>query len=117
MRLALREPEASPSGDEPPTPVATASPGKEEPNDLNVDSIEGARKFAEGAREFQDWRVMLDEMEGELDSVHVSTPDHMHAAISMAALARGLHVYCQKPLRRCLPRPTLRRSSAGCSSS
>ena len=30
--------------------------------------------------------------------MNVSTPDHMHAPIGMAALHRGLHVYGQKPL-------------------
>ena len=68
--------------------------------DVDTARIEGAREFGTNAREFQDWRVMLDEMAGEMDSVHVSTPDHMHAAIAMAAMARGLHVYCQKPLTK-----------------
>ncbi|MBL9139028.1 MAG: Gfo/Idh/MocA family oxidoreductase, partial [Verrucomicrobiales bacterium] len=38
------------------------------------------------------------EKEKELDSVNVSTPDHMHGPIGMAALQRGLNVYGQKPL-------------------
>ncbi|WP_165073237.1 Gfo/Idh/MocA family protein [Paludisphaera rhizosphaerae] len=46
---------------------------------------------------YQDWRKLLDEEKG-LDSVNVSTPDHMHAPIGMSALQRGLHVYGQKPL-------------------
>ena len=33
-----------------------------------------------------------------LDSVNVSTPDHMHAPIAMAAMSLGKHVYVQKPL-------------------
>ena len=32
----------------------------------------------------------------------VSTPDHMHAPISMSAIRRGKHVYCQKPLTHSL---------------
>src|SRR5262249_17390086 len=36
--------------------------------------------------------------EEHLDSVNVSTPDHMHAPITMRAMQRGLHVYTQKPL-------------------
>ncbi len=68
--------------------------------DVDTARIEGGREFAPGAKEYQDWRKMLDEMEGEIDSVHVSTPDHMHAAIAMVAMSKGIHVYCQKPLTR-----------------
>jgi predicted dehydrogenase len=46
---------------------------------------------------YQDWRELLDK-EKRLDSVNVSTPDHMHAPITMTALQRGLNVYTQKPL-------------------
>lgn len=50
---------------------------------------------------YGDWRKLLAE-EKALDSVNVSTPDHMHAAPAMTALQRGLAVYCQKPLTRTL---------------
>lgn len=50
------------------------------------------------ARCFQDWRELLAEMGDQLDSVNVSTPDHMHGAQALAAMGRGLHVYDQKPL-------------------
>ncbi len=46
---------------------------------------------------YQDWRELLDK-EKNLNSVNVSTPDHMHASITMRAMQRGLHVYTQKPL-------------------
>lgn len=46
---------------------------------------------------YQDWRELLDR-EKSLDTVNVSTPDHMHGPIAMAALQRGLHTYVQKPL-------------------
>jgi predicted dehydrogenase len=46
---------------------------------------------------YQDWRELLDK-EKKLDSVNVSTPDHMHAPITMRAMQQGLHVYTQKPL-------------------
>jgi predicted dehydrogenase len=45
--------------------------------------------------------VLLDK-EKDLDSVNVSTPDHMHAPIAMSAMNRGLAVYCQKPLTHTL---------------
>jgi predicted dehydrogenase len=47
---------------------------------------------------YADWREMLDREAAHLDSVNVSTPDHMHAAMAMSAMQLGLHVYCQKPL-------------------
>ena len=49
------------------------------------------------ARIYQDWRELL-EKEKQLDTVNVSTPDHMHAAIAMSAMQLGKHVYVQKPL-------------------
>jgi predicted dehydrogenase len=50
------------------------------------------------ARVYQDWRELLDKEAGGLDSVNVSTPDHMHALQALAAMRLGKHVYVQKPL-------------------
>ena len=58
-------------------------------------TLEFRKKFPE-ARVYKDYRELLDKE--KLDSVNVSTPDHMHAPIGMAALNRGIHVYGQKPL-------------------
>ncbi len=49
------------------------------------------------AKLFTDWRRLLDASQ-EIDAVIVSTPDHMHAPISLAAMQLGKHVQCQKPL-------------------
>ncbi len=49
------------------------------------------------AKVYKDYRVMLDREKG-IDAVIVATPDHTHAVITMAVLAAGKHVYCQKPL-------------------
>lgn len=47
---------------------------------------------------YKDWRVLLDKEHKHLDSVNVSTPDHMHAPMAVTAMNMGLHVYGQKPL-------------------
>ena len=49
------------------------------------------------AKRYKDYRVMLDEQK-DIDAVIVATPDHTHAVIAMAAMARKKHVYVQKPL-------------------
>ena len=58
---------------------------------------EAAKKFP-NARRYQDWCELLEKEDNKIDSVNVSTPDHMHAPITMTAINRGKHVYCQKPL-------------------
>jgi hypothetical protein len=50
------------------------------------------------ARTFHDFRKMLDEMDQGIDAVSVATPDHTHAVITAAAIRRGKHVLCEKPL-------------------
>lgn len=66
-----------------------------------VDS--GTKNLAELKKKWPDLRVYADyrdllDKEKDLNSVNVSTPDHMHAPIAMRALNRGLNVYGQKPL-------------------
>ena len=46
---------------------------------------------------YTDFRQLLDQ-EKDLDAVTISTPDHTHAVIAMAAMQRDLHLYVQKPL-------------------
>ena len=50
------------------------------------------------AKIYSDWREMLEKEGKELNSVNVSTPDHMHATMAMSAMQLGIHVYGQKPL-------------------
>ena len=49
------------------------------------------------AKQYKDFRVMLDKEKG-IDAVTISTPDQTHAVAAMAAMERGLPVYVQKPL-------------------
>jgi predicted dehydrogenase len=55
------------------------------------------KKFPE-CKVYQDWRKLLDKEAKNIDSVNVSTPDHMHAPIGMSAMQLGKNVYGQKPL-------------------
>ncbi len=47
---------------------------------------------------YTDYRVMLEEMDEQIDAVLVCTPDHTHYAIALAAIQMGKHVLVQKPL-------------------
>lgn len=60
------------------------------------------RELHPKAKIFKDYRVMLDKMGSEIDAVLITTPDHMHYPIAMWAIAHGKHVYCEKPLIRCI---------------
>ncbi len=51
-----------------------------------------------GVPHFADFREMFAKLGETFDGVIVSTPDHTHAPISLAALRLGKGVYCQKPL-------------------
>jgi predicted dehydrogenase len=50
---------------------------------------------AQGFRVFSTYAQLL---ELELDAILIAAPDPYHAEITLAALARGLHVFCEKPL-------------------
>jgi predicted dehydrogenase len=55
-------------------------------------------KACPNAKRYKDFRVMFDEMAGDIDAVIVATPDHTHFAAAMAAMELGKHVFVEKPL-------------------
>ena len=60
----------------------------------DVDTKYAAKEFEKypKARQFKDYRVMLDKIGPEIDGVVIGTPDHTHAVIAMEAMRRGKHV-------------------------
>lgn len=66
----------------------------------DVDDRQAAesRKNVPQAKYYKDFRALLDKEDKGIDACTVSTPDHTHAVAAMAAMARGKHVYVQKPL-------------------
>lgn len=50
-----------------------------------------------GCAAFADFRELLDKQK-DFDAVVVCTTDNLHAAVSAAAMKKGKHVFCQKPL-------------------
>jgi predicted dehydrogenase len=74
--------------------------GGREPATRVVEAYYGAHKPSgnyTGCNAYRDYREML-EKEKDLDAIYVATPDHWHAPISLAAMRKGKHVLCQKPM-------------------
>lgn len=67
--------------------------------DVDWDYAAHTFKKYPNAKQFKDYREMLDKEKG-IDAVVVGTPDHNHAIVSITAIKHGKHVYCEKPLTR-----------------
>jgi len=67
----------------------------------DVDKTRLARalqKAGAGCRACRDFRRVLDRT--DIDVIHIATPPHWHALITMAAMRAGKDVYCEKPMTR-----------------
>ncbi len=64
--------------------------------DVDQNNAVAARRDHPRARFYEDYRRLLDQ--NDIQAIVVSTPDHMHAPIAVAAMRAGKHVYCEKPL-------------------
>ncbi len=50
------------------------------------------------ARQYKDYREMIEQEADKIDAVVVATADHNHAPATLRALWKNKHVYCEKPL-------------------
>lgn len=60
-------------------------------------TLEIIEKFPK-APQYQDFRLMLEEMADQIDAVCIGTPDHSHFPASMLAMSLGKHIYVEKPM-------------------
>lgn len=65
--------------------------------DVDANHLARAAERFPQAKQYRDFRKMLDEMKS-IDAVTVATPDHSHYPAAMHAIALGKHVCVQKPL-------------------
>ena len=66
--------------------------------DVNAEvAAEAAKRFG-FAHSSADWRAVLNDP--EIDIIDISTPNHLHAEIAIAAAAAGKHIISEKPLAR-----------------
>lgn len=66
--------------------------------DVSVSRRTLAQAALPEARIYCAYNDLLESESTQLDFVDIATPPHDHAAIAHAALSRGLHVLCEKPL-------------------
>jgi len=80
----------------------------------DVDQAHAAGTFKQypQAKSYRDFRRMFDELDKGIDALVVSTPDHTHAVAAVAAMQRGKHVYCEKPLTRTVQEARVMRETA-----
>ena len=67
--------------------------------DVDAGHLAGAVKKAGGdCKGYKDFREVLDR--GDIDILHIATPPHWHALISIAAAEAGCDIWCEKPMTR-----------------
>ncbi len=66
--------------------------------DIDAAYLQRAAARFPQARQFRDYREMLDSIGSNIDALVISTADHHHAPAAARALRAGKHVYCEKPL-------------------
>jgi predicted dehydrogenase len=65
--------------------------------DVDWDYADNSFKRWHSAKQYKDYRVMLEEQK-DIDAVVIATPDHSHALPAILAMREGKHVFLQSPL-------------------
>jgi predicted dehydrogenase len=58
----------------------------------------GLKSAGPDAKGYKDWRELLDRK--DIDIIHIPTPPHWHALMSVAAAQAGKDIWCEKPMSR-----------------
>jgi predicted dehydrogenase len=66
--------------------------------DIDQRTLDKKAKEFSKAKQYFDYRKLLDEMGKQIDALTISTPDHNHAPAAIRAIRMKKHVYVQKPL-------------------
>ena len=67
--------------------------------DVDEQHLQAALKAGgEGVKGYKDFREVL--ARKDIDIVHIPTPPHWHALISIAAAKAGKDIWCEKPMTR-----------------
>lgn len=67
----------------------------------DVDERHLAQRFMQagkGCTPYRDWRQVLERT--DIDVIHICTPPHWHAPMSVAAAEAGFDIWCEKPMSR-----------------
>lgn len=68
--------------------------------DVDLDRSAPTLKRFEKTPVYRDFRAMLDKEGKNIDACTIAIPDFMHAAVALACMQHGKHVYVEKPLTR-----------------
>lgn len=67
--------------------------------DVDENHLQSAlRRAGEGVKGYRDFREVLDRQ--DIDIIHIATPPHWHAVMSIAAAEAGKDIFCEKPMTR-----------------
>ena len=65
-------------------------------SDVSLERAEALAAKAGKPSVYIDYLELLDS--GKVDAISICTPPHLHREIVIAALQRGIHILCEKPL-------------------